>query len=106
MIESDMGAFLPYGLGFTGHPMAKRQLETLAPLLGSIGAGNVSDGGGGVDIGPSCATGVPCGEPNVLDPRLTQDSNNPCRGYTEPTGALPAAAGDWYCVRHVLAWRA
>ena len=86
--------------GAPGHPMAKRQLEMLTPLLASIGAGNVSDGGGGVDIGPSCATGVPCGSPTVLDPRETQaigraggrgGCGNHCRARAHRTRTTPAA---------------
>ena len=35
--------------------------------LSSISAGNVTTGGGGVDIDPLCQRGVPCSSLNVVD---------------------------------------
>ena len=62
------------GCGFT-----QAQLTLIGnTLLSSIGTGNVSAGGGGTDIDPSCQTGVPCIGLNVIDPRLTPGLNNPC----------------------------
>lgn len=84
MSECDGGAFQPYGIGAqcgqsADCSAALSQLTTLgAGLLASIGSGNVSAGGGGTDIDPSCELGVVCAGFNVLDPRLTPDSNNPC----------------------------
>lgn len=85
-IESDEGSFTPYQLGFSGHPAALLQLQVLAELLGPLGAGNVSSPGGGTDIGPMCDLGVPCAGLEVLDPRLSDLPNNPCRGYSAYRG--------------------
>jgi carboxypeptidase Q len=102
VFETDSGAFQPYGIGLScacgpngcqngGCGAAKAQLTMIGnALLASIGSGNVSDGGDGTDIGPSCALGVPCIGLNVYDPRLTPDSNNPCTvdsmgAWTNPT---------------------
>jgi carboxypeptidase Q len=94
MSECDGGAFQPYGIGvscsFNGTSndcsAAQQQLTTIGDaLLSSIGSGNVSAGGGGTDIDPSCELGVVCAGFNVLDPRLTPDSNNPC--MTDAMGA-------------------
>jgi carboxypeptidase Q len=107
-IESDSGAFAPYALGFTGSPLAKAQLEILGSLLAPINAGNVSDGGGGTDIDPTCSTGVPCGGLLVLDPRISptiygfdSSSNNPCAAYS--TNQVPISTsppGDGYFFYH------
>jgi carboxypeptidase Q len=90
IFETDSGAFYPWGIGVScacgpagcvngGCGATQAQLTLIgAELLASIGSGNVTDGGGGTDIDPSCATGVPCIGLNVLDPRLTDQSNNPC----------------------------
>ena len=95
MSECDEGAFQPYGIGVTcgtnlDCSASIAQLTTLGSLLSSIGSGNVSVGGGGTDIDPSCQTGVVCAGFNVLDPRLTPDANNPCmtdnmNAWTIPT---------------------
>ena len=83
-LETDIGAFQPYGIGVSCVPgadcsAAVSQMTIIgAALLGGIGSGNVSLGGGGTDVEPSCNAGVPCMGTNVLDPRLTGDSNNPC----------------------------
>jgi carboxypeptidase Q len=87
MMESDSGAFFPFGIGISctgnsngGCAAAQAQLTLIgSALLSSIGSGNVSAGGGGEDIDPSCSTGIPCSGLNVLDPRLSQGAiNNPC----------------------------
>jgi carboxypeptidase Q len=78
-LESDEGAFSPYTLAFTGHDAAYNQLVILSSLVASLGAGNVTRGGGGTDIGPMCELGVPCSSMPPLDPRSTNYSNNPCR---------------------------
>ena len=88
------GCMRPYGIGLScaqtfngGCQAAKAQLQwSVCQLIGNtllagIGSGmvTVTDGGGGADIGPSCAFGVPCIEVNVLDNRLSQGTgNNPC----------------------------
>ena len=83
-METDIGPFAPYGIGVscaTGSDCgaAQAQLALIgAELLSGIGSGNVSAGGGGTDVGPTCALGVVCSGLNVLDPRLTSDTNNPC----------------------------
>jgi len=81
-IETDAGTFTPFRLGVDGTPAAISMLTTIGnTMLSRINAGNVTGGGGGVDIGPMCATGVPCAGLQVLDPRVGSDSNNPCLGF-------------------------
>jgi len=58
-IESDGGVFAPLGFGFTGTPEARAVIETIGSLLAPIGAGRIGPTGGGADIGPIMATGVP-----------------------------------------------
>jgi len=58
-IESDGGVFKPLGFGFTGPDAAFAKLTEIGRLLDPIGAGKVSKGGGGADIGPIMALGVP-----------------------------------------------
>jgi len=53
-------------------------LVVLAPAVLEPANNCVSAGGGGTDVGPTCALGVVCSGLNVLDPRLTSDTNNPC----------------------------
>lgn len=99
-IESDMGNFLPFRLGFKGSPAAFAILEQIGrTYLARIGAGNVTDGEGGVDIGPMCNQGVPCGSLVVLDPRVGSNANNPCLGFSEgwPTYSGEISEGYfWY----------
>ncbi len=58
-IESDDGVFKPLGFGFTGSDSAFAIMSRITALLGGIGAGTVSRGGGGADIGPIMQRGVP-----------------------------------------------
>lgn len=59
-IESDAGVFKPLGFGFTGSDSALVILQQrVAPLLEKIGAGRITKGGGGADISPMTALGVP-----------------------------------------------
>jgi carboxypeptidase Q len=58
-IESDGGVFSPLGFGFTGSPAAREIIEAIGGLLKPIGAGTIGPSGGGADIGPIMATGVP-----------------------------------------------
>jgi carboxypeptidase Q len=51
--------FAPLGFGFTGPPAARAAVEAIATLLVPIGAGKIGASGGGADIGPIMATGVP-----------------------------------------------
>ena len=86
IMESDIGAFQPYGIGIAcatnlngGCAASFSQLSLIgSQLLQVIGSGNVSLNGGGTDVDPSCAYGPVCGGLNVLDPRLTNNGNNPC----------------------------
>jgi carboxypeptidase Q len=57
MFESDMGVFPPLTMGFTGPATARRQLETLVPVLGRLGIDRLAGSGGGADIGPSVEAG-------------------------------------------------
>jgi carboxypeptidase Q len=59
-MESDGGVFKPQGYGFTGSDRAFEIVKEIGSLLTGIGAGTVTRGGGGADIGPLMqATGVP-----------------------------------------------
>lgn len=58
-IESDAGVFRPSGFGFTGSDSALAIVRAVGSLLGRIGADTVTRGGGGADIGPIMALGVP-----------------------------------------------
>jgi carboxypeptidase Q len=58
-MESDGGVFQPLGFGFTGSDAAFEMLSEIGTLLDELGAGAVTRGGGGADIGPLMETGVP-----------------------------------------------
>jgi carboxypeptidase Q len=58
-IESDAGVFKPRGFGFTGSDAAYAIVRQVGTLLGPIGSGTIQRGGGGADIGPIMALGVP-----------------------------------------------
>ncbi len=58
-IESDAGVFTPLGFGFSGSDSARVIIKQVGALLERIGAGKIGASGGGADIGPIVATGVP-----------------------------------------------
>jgi carboxypeptidase Q len=58
-IESDGGVFKPLGYGFTGSDAALDIVKQIGTLLDRIGAGAIVKGGGGADIAPIMALGVP-----------------------------------------------
>ena len=58
-IESDEGVFSPLGFGFTGSPAARAVIEAIGSLLAPINASKIEAAGGGADIAPIMATGVP-----------------------------------------------
>ena len=58
-MESDGGVFTPRGFGFTGSDAAFDMITEIGTLLDRIGSGTITRGGGGADIGPLMATGVP-----------------------------------------------
>jgi carboxypeptidase Q len=58
-MESDAGVFQPLGFGFTGSDEAFEMISEIGTLLDRIGSGEITRGGGGADIGPLMATGVP-----------------------------------------------
>ncbi|WP_456424526.1 M28 family metallopeptidase [Rhodocaloribacter sp.] len=58
-IESDAGVFKPTGFGFTGSDEAYARVRAVGRLLERIGAGEITRGGGGADIGPLMRRGVP-----------------------------------------------
>jgi carboxypeptidase Q len=58
-IESDEGTFKPQGFGFTGSDAAYEIVKEAGALLEKIGAGQITKGGGGADIGPIMQLGVP-----------------------------------------------
>ncbi|HEX2780237.1 MAG TPA: M20/M25/M40 family metallo-hydrolase [Gemmatimonadaceae bacterium] len=64
-IESDNGVFKPRGVAFSGTDSATAIIRQVAKLLDRIGAGGVASGGGGADIGPITALGVPAMSPDV-----------------------------------------
>jgi carboxypeptidase Q len=58
-IESDGGVFEPRGFGFSGSDEALAIVRQIGSLLERIGAGTVTEGGGGADIWPIMQEGVP-----------------------------------------------
>ncbi len=58
-VESDDGVFRPTGFGFTGSDAAFAVMEQVGKVLERVGAGAITRGGGGADIGPMMALGVP-----------------------------------------------
>ena len=58
-IESDAGVFKPKGFGFTGPDESLNILQDIGTLLKPIQSGVITKGGGGADIGPIMAEGVP-----------------------------------------------
>jgi carboxypeptidase Q len=58
-IESDAGVFRPTGFGFGGSDSAFTIVREIARLLAPIGADTITRPGGGADIGPIMALGVP-----------------------------------------------
>lgn len=58
-IESDAGVFKPSGFGFSGSDAAYEMVREIGALLKRIDAGEITRPGGGADIGPLMALGVP-----------------------------------------------
>ena len=58
-IESDSGGFAPRGFGIGGAPAVYDQIARYGYLFEMIGADKLVRGGGGGDIGPLAAKGVP-----------------------------------------------
>jgi carboxypeptidase Q len=58
-IESDGGVFSPLGFGFTGSDEAFAVVQEVGSLLAPMGAGTITRGGGGADIGPMMERGMP-----------------------------------------------
>jgi len=58
-IESDSGVFSPLGFGFSGSDQAFAVVQEIGKLLEPIGAGTITRGGGGADIGPMMQRGMP-----------------------------------------------
>eukprot|EP00742_Colponemidia_sp_Colp-10_P005288 GILJ01005649.1.p1 GENE.GILJ01005649.1~~GILJ01005649.1.p1 ORF type:complete len:510 (-),score=81.93 GILJ01005649.1:214-1743(-) len=81
-LETDGGTFTPYGISFSGHDAAYSILADIGQKhLSDIGAGNVTKGGGGTDIGPMCDDGVPCAALIVLDPFTYKQQGEIPDGY-------------------------
>ena len=51
-LESDAGGFTPRGFSFGGSPEQLKKLQSWVPLLYPYGVYEITDGGGGADIGP------------------------------------------------------
>ena len=51
-LESDAGGFTPRGFSFGGTPEQLKKLQSWVPLLYPYGTYEITDGGGGADIGP------------------------------------------------------
>ncbi len=66
-IESDGGVFRPLGFGFTGSDAAFATIQQIGTLIERAipGSGAITKGGGGADIGPIMALGVPGAGLNV-----------------------------------------
>ncbi len=58
-LESDSGAFAPAGFTVQGDSLVVAAVADHALSVAALGAGKVSPGGSGVDIGPICECGVP-----------------------------------------------
>ena len=58
-IESDYGTFQPSGYGFSGSDAALAVMRQVVGLLSAVGPMEVTTPGGGADIGPLMADGVP-----------------------------------------------
>jgi carboxypeptidase Q len=58
-IESDGGVFKPQGFGFGGSDAAFDVVKQIGTLLDRIESGSIVKGGGGADIAPIMALGVP-----------------------------------------------
>jgi hypothetical protein len=59
-LESDAGGFTPRGFGFTASEAQFKKIQSWEALLAPYGAGELSRGGGGADIGPlNRALGTP-----------------------------------------------
>ncbi|MCB9832874.1 MAG: M20/M25/M40 family metallo-hydrolase [Planctomycetes bacterium] len=58
-LEADAGGFTPRGFSTDARPEGKRILEEIARLLVNVDADKVWGGGGGADISPMAADGVP-----------------------------------------------
>lgn len=57
-LESDSGVFTPRGFTTDANPAAREILSAITELLSAAGAGRLSDGGGGADVGPMAASGT------------------------------------------------
>jgi carboxypeptidase Q len=58
-IESDYGTFHPSGFSYSGNAAAQAVLQQVVGLLKAVGPMQVTTPGGGADIGPLMAEGVP-----------------------------------------------
>jgi len=64
-LESDNGVFKPRGVGVTAGEGGLAMVTDIASLLAPIGATTATAGGGGADVGPLGALGVPTMSPSV-----------------------------------------
>lgn len=61
VMESDMGTFTPYGIGFSGSAAATAIMKNIVSQLAPINASTLISGGAETDNGPWCSAGAPCG---------------------------------------------
>ena len=90
-IESDGGVFKPQGFGFTGSDSAFALVRQIGSLLAGIGAGDIVRGGGGADIGPIMALGVPGMGLEVREAATSGTTTPPPTRRTSWTRATSAA---------------
>ncbi|KAG6552889.1 hypothetical protein Mapa_005544 [Marchantia paleacea] len=81
-IESDIGTFTPIGISITSSKEARTILTDIGQqLLSGIGSGNVTGTEYGEDVSYLAEQGIPAGSLQVMDPRIGDHANNPCRGF-------------------------
>jgi carboxypeptidase Q len=93
--------FRPTGVGFSGADSAMALVRQVAGLLRRIGAGNVTRGGGGVDIGPITQLGVPSMSINVEGDRYFWYHHSPA---DTPDKVDPREMAECVAVMAVMAY--
>ncbi|KAL3702274.1 hypothetical protein R1sor_020296 [Riccia sorocarpa] len=104
-IESDIGTFTPFGISVTCSKAAKAILTDLGQqLLSGIGSGNVSGTEYGEDVSYLYDQGVPAGSLQVLDFRVGNHDNNPCKGFGDGvSGGTDSSRSAYFWYHHTEA---